>query len=71
MSLVVPGVPRRRTDLVVEAIKSEVLAKRTLLDNDATVRSLTVVVKMVQGSTNPRAVIVTIETERTLAQNPG
>lgn len=61
-------VPKRRTDRVRAAIEAELEAKRAALDSDGSVRSVTVIVKLKQGSIEPRAVIVQIETERTLGE---
>lgn len=58
--------PKRRTDKVLDAIQHELEVRRSSIDTDATIRSITVIVKIKQGSDAPRAVLMTVETERTL-----
>lgn len=65
--MVADRVPRRRTDAIIDAIVAELTARRSSLDPDGTVRSVTVITKLKQGSLDVRAVIVTVETERTLS----
>lgn len=57
---------RRRTDRILEAIQQELNVRRAQLNADATIRSINIIVKMVQGTDQPRAIILTVETERTL-----
>ena len=67
----VAGFPRtpRRTDKILKAITDELNARQGGLNVDGTIRAVTVVVKMKQGSDDPRCVIVTVETERTLGES--
>lgn len=68
MSAMVVGMSqaRRRTDHILDAIRQELEARRSTLNADSTIRSVSVIVKMVQGSERPRAVLLTVETERTI-----
>lgn len=65
--MVADRVPRRRTDAIKEAVLQELEARRATLDADATIRSISLVTKLKQGSIEVRAVIVTVESERTLS----
>lgn len=68
MSAMVVGMAanRRRTDQILDAIKQELEMRRGSLNADNSIRSVSIIVKMAQGSERPRAVLLTVETERTL-----
>lgn len=61
-------VVRRRTDALQEVIRAELENRRHSLDGDNAIRSVTITVKMVQGTAQARAVIVQVESENTLAR---
>lgn len=60
---------RRRTDYIADAIARELDARRASLNADDAIRSVTVTVKMKQGTPFPRTVLVTIEAESEVAQS--
>lgn len=60
---------QRKTERILEAIRAELVAKRGVLDGDSGIRQVTVSVKMIQGTDIPRAVIVNVETEKTLSKS--
>lgn len=66
--LVVPETdpPKRRTAKILEAVRSELESRRNSLDGDDAIRSVTISVKMVSGTDMPRAVIINVESEKTL-----
>lgn len=66
MALVVPPRNGRRTAKILEAVRSELDARRNALDGDDGIRSVVITVKMVQHTDEPRAVIINVESERTL-----
>lgn len=47
-------------------MRSELVARRGVIDGDADIRQVTVSVKMIQGTDTPRAVVINVETEKTL-----
>lgn len=57
---------QRRADKILKAVTAEITARTKALNQDATIRSVTIVVKLKAGSDEPRAVLTTVETERTL-----
>lgn len=65
------GFPRtpRRTDKILKAITDELNGRQGTINADASIRSVTVVVKLKQGSDDPRCVLLTVETERTLGES--
>jgi len=65
--LVVPETdPKRRTAKILEAVRCELESRRNSLDGDNAIRSVTITVKMITGTDVPRAVIVNVESEKTL-----
>lgn len=57
---------RRRTDRILDAIKDELESHREALNANDSARSVTLVVKLKKGSGEPRTVILTVESEKTL-----
>lgn len=68
MTAMVVGVSstRRRADHILDAVRQELEMRKSSLNADNSIRSVSIVVKMMQGSDRPRAVLLTVETERTL-----
>lgn len=58
---------RRRTARILDAIRAEIESRRNAIDMDENVRSVTISVKMRQGSNEVRAVVVNVESEKTLS----
>jgi len=69
--LVVPSGPgqRRRTAQILDAVRSELESRRNVIDGDNGIRSVTITVKMVSGTESPRAVIINVESEKTLSNS--
>lgn len=56
----------KRADKILRAITDELMSKQKAINADPSVRSVTVIVKLKQGTDEPRAVLMTVETERSL-----
>ncbi len=59
----------RRTDRILEAVRIAIEKRKSSLNNEVDVRSVSVVVKMKNGSDIPRAVLVSVETEDELKES--
>ena len=57
---------RRFSDRLIRAVQDELELRRSMLGDGTGVRSVTLVVKVNQTTKEPRAVIATVELERTL-----
>jgi hypothetical protein len=67
-NLVKEPTPRRRlTDKILKAVEDELNRKRASLDPDADIRSVTLTVKINQNTREPRAVILLVESEKTIS----
>jgi frataxin-like iron-binding protein CyaY len=53
----------RTADRILEAVRAQIDKRRTALNSDTTIRSVTIVVKMKTGSTVPRVALMNVETE--------
>jgi hypothetical protein len=53
----------------LDAVRSELESRRNFLDGDTDVRSVTISVKMIQGTDQVRAVVVTVESEKILSNS--
>lgn len=71
--LVVPEADRprqqRRTAQIVEAVRSALESRRNTIDGDDDIRAVTISIKMKNGTDQPRAVVVNIESEKTLSNS--
>ena len=68
--LVVPdNAPKRRSGNILDAVRSELESRRNAIDGDEDIRSVTVSIKMIQGTNRVRAVVVNVESEKTLSNS--
>jgi hypothetical protein len=58
----------RRCDLVMDAIRECVEKRRNILNSEPGIRSVTVTVKMRNGTGGPRVAILSVETEDELSE---
>lgn len=68
MAIVQGLVRARRADKILDAIKREIDKRRSSLNNDHEVQSITLVVKMKHGTETPRAVLMSVQTEAELGE---
>lgn len=66
MALVTGARIPRRTDRILEAVQQQLENRRSALNADASIRSVTFEIKMRAGTDMVRAVIVRVESEATL-----
>ena len=64
-----PDGPKRRTAKILDAVRCELESRRNSLDGDNAIRSVTITIKMISGTDSPRAVIVNVESEKTLSNS--
>jgi hypothetical protein len=69
--LVVPDLdePKRQSGRIAEAVRLELESRRNMLDLDTDLRSVTISVKMIQGTGRVRAVVVSTESEKILSNS--
>jgi len=62
----VVGSPRlRRADYILEAVKDAVNKRRSAINNDAEIQSITIVVKLKNKTETVRATLLSVQTEDT------
>ena len=70
MAVAVVGLRQsRRTDLILEAVKKALHVQASCINSSTTIRTITISVKMKNGTGHPRAVVLSLETELELEES--
>lgn len=68
VTVVVGSQRLRRADYILEAVRKEIDKRRSAINNDGDIQTVTIVVKMKAKSESVRATLLSVQTEYTTAE---